>query len=60
MNRMKVTIEIEVDHLEVDLKVGDPITLDELTAAAGSDLDAVVTSLSRVDRKKAVRKARKP
>ena len=47
-NTMKITLEVEVDHLDVEIKVGDPITLEELTAAAGSDLDAVVTSLSRL------------
>jgi len=45
---MKITLEVEVDHLDVEIKVGDPITLEELAAAAGSDLDAVVTSLSRL------------
>lgn len=42
---MKITIEIEVEHLDREFSVGDAITLDELTAAAGSDLDAVVTAL---------------
>lgn len=59
---MKITIEVEVDHLDRKFSVGDAITLDELTSAAGSDLDAVVTmldTLSKEDKARAIRWVRK-
>lgn len=59
---MKITIEIEVDHLDRKFSVGDAITLDELTSAAGSDLDAVITmldTLSKEDKARAIRWVRK-
>jgi len=43
---MKITIEFEVDHFEWEgFEVGLPVTLDELTEAAGCDLDAVVVKI---------------
>jgi ribosomal protein L7/L12 len=45
---MKITIEIEVDHLDRKLSVGETITLSEITSAAGSDLDAVITMLDNL------------
>ena len=46
MKEMKVTIEFEVDHFEWEgFEVGLPVTLDELTEAAGCDLDAVVVKI---------------
>jgi hypothetical protein len=46
MKEMKVTIEFVVDHFEWEgFAVGLPVTLDELTHAAGSDLDAVVVKI---------------
>ncbi len=59
MKTTKITLEVEVESLEWELKVGDHISLNELTANAWvPDIDAVVTSLS-MDEKKPARKARK-
>ena len=44
--RVKITIEFEVDRFEWEgFEVGLPVTLDELTEAAGCDLDAVVVKI---------------
>jgi len=47
---MKITIEFVVDHFEWEgFEVGLPVTLDELTHAAGSDLDAVVVKIEEIE-----------